>query len=169
MADNPLASRRARPPEAKPHPVLRHAQIWQHVEGQPPETLQKHVEMMDYGLPILGKLAGDPDVTAKDVIKMISGAVADGKMDPSKAVAGIADMPADPDKLRPWLKSKYADALATTVHAKAALMRQGAMQAPGAAAAPAAPAGPGAPMGAPAAPAMPAPPMQGAPPGATIQ
>lgn len=125
MSDNhPLASRRPRPAEAEPDPMLRHAHLWRHIEGMHPDDLQKHVEMMDHGLPILGKLAGDPKVTAKDVIKMISNAVADGKMPASQGIAGIADMPADPDKLRPWLREKYADSLATTVHAKAALMRQ---------------------------------------------
>ena len=155
MSDNPLASRRPRPAEKKDDPMLRHAHIWQHMEGQSPEALQGHVGFMDYALPIIGKLAGDPDVTAKMVIKALSGAVADGQMDASKAVGNLADMPADPDKLRPWLKEKYADALATTVHAKAALMRQGAMPPPGAQAAPAV--APGA--------AVP----QGAPPGVTVQ
>jgi hypothetical protein len=134
MSDNPLASRRPRPAEPKDHPMLRHAQIFQHIEKQTPDTLQKHVGFMDYALPIMGRLAGNPDVTAKDVIKALSGAVADGQMEPARAVANLADMPAEPDKLRPWLREKYADALATTVHAKAALMRQGAMQVPGQAA-----------------------------------
>jgi hypothetical protein len=128
--------------------MQRHAELWQHIEGHPPDVLHQHVAFMDYALPIIGRLAGNPDVTAKDVIKALSGAVADGKMDASKAVGNLADMPADPDKLRPWLRAKYADALATTVHAKAALMRQGAMQGPGQAAAPgAAPAGGAAPPG----------------------
>lgn len=148
MSDNPLASRRPRPAEPKDDPMMRHAQVWQHIERQTPDTLKSHVGFMDYALPIIGKLAGDPNVTAKDVIKALSGAVADGKMDASKAVANLADMPADPDKLRPWLKEKYADALATTVHAKAALMRQGPQQAPPAAvpSAPVIPQTPGAPI-----------------------
>ena len=152
MSDNPLASRRPRPAEPKDNPMLRHAQVWQHIEKQSPDTLKSHVDFMDYALPIIGKLAGDPDVTAKDVIKALSGAVADGKMDPSKAVANLSDMPSEPDKLRPWLREKYAQALATTVHAKAALMRQGSMPGPGEAVAPAAAPGP-----------------QGAPPGVTVQ
>ncbi len=136
MSDNPLASRRPRPAEQKPDPMHRHAQIWQHIEQQTPDTLQRHVSFMDYALPIMGRLAGNPDVKAKDVIRALSGAVAEGHMEPSKAVANLADMPSDPDQLRPWLREKYAEALATTVHAKAALMRQGTLQAPGAAAPP---------------------------------
>lgn len=159
MSDNPLASKH--PAEKKDDPMLRHAQVWHHIEHQPADALQSHVGFMDYALPIIGRLAGDPNVKAKDVIKALSGAVADGQMQASKAVANLADMPADPDKLRPWLREKYADALATTVHAKAALMRQGAMQPPGQPAAPAA---------APAAAASPAAPVpQGAPAGVTVQ
>jgi hypothetical protein len=164
MSDNPLASRRPSAAEAKPDPMHRHAQVWQHIEQQPADTLHQHVAFMDYALPIIGRLAGNPDVKAKDVIKALSGAVADGKMDASKAVANLGDMPADPDKLRPWLREKYADALATTVHAKAALMRQGAMPPPG-------PAAPGAAPG-PTTAALPVPATPGptaAPPGATIQ
>lgn len=155
MSDNPLASRKPSAAEAKPDPMHRHAQVWQHIESQPMDVLHQHVAFMDYALPILGRLAGNPDVKAKDVIKALSGAVADGKMDASKAVANLAGMPADSDKLRPWLREKYADSLATTVHAKAALMRQAQAPAPGQAAPGAAPA-----------PVAAAP---GAPPGATIQ
>lgn len=157
---NPLASNpKPGPAEAKPDPLLKHAQMWQHVQNQTPDVLAAHVATMDHVLPVLGRLAGDPDVTAKDVIKAATNAVAAGAMTPSKAVANIADMPADPDKLRPWLKERYADALAATVHAKAALMRQAMPQGQ-----PAAPV----PQAAPAmAPAQPMP--QGAPPGTTIQ
>ena len=129
MSDNPLASTpRPRPAEGKPHPMLRHAQLWDHVNQQTPGTLQEHVRQMDYALPILGALAGNPDVTAKDVIKALANSVAEGKRSPGSAVAAIANMPSDPDKLRPWLREKYAENLATTVHAKAALMGQAAQQ-----------------------------------------
>lgn len=125
MSDNPLApTPRPRPAEPTPHPMLRHAQLWDHVNKQPQQVLQDHVKQMDYQLPILGALAGNPNVTAKDVIKALANSVAEGKRSPSSAVAAIADMPSEPDKLRPWLREKYAENLATTVHAKAALMAQ---------------------------------------------
>lgn len=124
---NPLASRRAPDSPAEPHPMLRHAQIFAHVNNHSPEALQAHVGAMEGVLPTLGALAANPNVTAKDVIKAATKAVADGHMSPSRAVANIADMPADPDKLRGWLKERYADALAVTVHAKAALQRQAMM------------------------------------------
>jgi hypothetical protein len=104
--------------------MQRHADIWKHVNAQTAETLRSHIDTMDHVLPALGTLTGDPDVTAKDVIKAVANAAAEGKMSPSAAVAAISDMPADPDKLRPWLRDRYAQALTTTVHAKAALARQ---------------------------------------------
>lgn len=127
MSDNPLApTRRPRPAEPEPHPMVKHAALYQHVQGMTPGSLQAHVAQMDYGLPILGALAANPDVTAKDVIKALANSVAEGKRTPSSAVAVIANMPSEPDKLRPWLKEQYATNLATTVHAKAALMSQAA-------------------------------------------
>jgi hypothetical protein len=147
---------------------MRHAQLWRHVDGQSHDILKDHVAFMDYALPIMGRLAGDPSVKPKDVIKALSEAVADGKMEPAKAVANLADMPADQDKLQPWLKAKYADALTTTVHAKAALMRRGMMGAPEEGTPP----GP-APGGVAPQPAMPQGAMPsaatGAPPGVTVQ
>ncbi len=140
---NPLASTRATAPGPKADdPMLRHAQIWSHVHRLGSDAIAAHVDAMDHILPTLGALAADPNVNAKDVIKAATNAVAAGKMSPSRAVAEIADMPADPDKLRPWLHERYADALATTVHAKAALMarQQAAQGAPGGAPAPAQPA-----------------------------
>lgn len=132
MSDNPLATRRAQREQAKPHPMMRHAQLWQHINNQPADVLDQHVRTMDYVLPVLGGLAADPKVTAKDVMKAMSNAVADKIIDPTSAVQTISQMPADPDKLRTWLREKYADYVTTTVHAKAAQMR----------AAPAAPASP---------------------------
>ncbi len=101
---------------------MRHAQAWKHMHGQQEDDLKAHVETLDYGLPILGALAGNPKVTAKDVIKAVSSAVADQKLSPSKGVAMISDMPADADDLRPWLRDRYAMNLTAAVHAKAALM-----------------------------------------------
>ena len=129
---NPLATRRIMPAPAKPDPMLRHAQIWHHVNQQHPDALHDHVQLADYALPIMGTLAANPKVTAKDVIKATSQPVADGKIPPSKGVEFISQIPPDPDKLQSWLKTVYADNLAATVHAKAALMRHAAQQAQGA-------------------------------------
>lgn len=121
---NPLTSSRVKPPASAPDPMLRHAQLWQHMNSMDGDALKTQVAAMDYGLPIIGKLAGDPNVKAKDVIKAVSSAVADGHMQPSIAVATISDMPADTDKLRPWLRARYSDNLSAVVHAKAALLAQ---------------------------------------------
>src|SRR4051812_3169303 len=104
--NNPLAADRQ--PSRGPHPMMQHAQIWQHMHGQDDDTLKQHVANLDYGLPIMGALAANPKVTAKDVIKATAAAVADGKVAPSVGVALITSMPADPDKLRPWLRERYA-------------------------------------------------------------
>lgn len=104
--------------------MMQHAQLWKHMHAQEPDELQKTVQTLDYGLPIMGALAGNPNVKAKDVIKATSAAVADGHLAPSAAVAMISQMPAEPDKLRPWLKERFALNLAAAVHAKAALMAQ---------------------------------------------
>lgn len=119
--NNPLAS--GRPPASRaPHPMMQHAQMWKHMHGQDEDVLQQHVKTLDYGLPIMGALAANPKVTAKDVIKAVSSAVADSIMAPSQGVAMISSMPADADKLRPWLQERYALNLSAAVHAKAALM-----------------------------------------------
>lgn len=136
---NPLAPARRQAPE--PHPALRHAQIWQAAQAVPPDQLAGQTERASYATPILGALAGDPKVTAKDVIKAVASAAADGKIQPSAAVKLISSMPTDPDKIRPWLKTLYEANMSAAVHLKAATMK--AAQPPSApvAPAPAAPAG----------------------------
>ncbi len=135
--NNPLASRNA-PREAPDPALLQHAQIWQHMHSQPTDDLHQKIATIDYGLPIMGRLAGNPKTTAKDVIRAVSQTVADQKLSPSAGVALISQMPADPDKLRPWLQQQYAINLAAAVHAKAALLARAQPQAAPQPAAPAA-------------------------------
>ena len=127
---NPLAAR-VSPSPRPPDPMMRHAQAWQHVQGMPRDGIPAKIATMDHVLPILGALAGNPNVTAKDVIKAAAGAAADGKVEPSEAVRFISSMPAEPDKLQNWLKGVYATNLSAIVHMKAAMMQpaQGASQA----------------------------------------
>ncbi len=166
--DNPLASRRANAPGMKrDDPMLAHARLWQHMHAQPDDMLRQHIETLDYGLPIMGALAANPNVTAKDVIKATANAVAEQKVAPSAGVALISEIPADPDKLQGWLRERYAMNLTAAVHAKAALMsrQQGAQ--PGQAS-PGAPMAGSAPQGQPAAPpggatSMPSMPAPGGP------
>ena len=56
MSDNPLAQPRPRPPmQTKGDPMQRHAAMWAHMQQQPQDVLQKHVAMMDYALPVIGR------------------------------------------------------------------------------------------------------------------
>ena len=155
MSDNPLASRRPRLASQTDADMQRHADIWHHMHQQDPQTLQGHIEGLDYGLPVMGEFAANPKTSAKDVIKAVSSAVAEGKMDPSAGVGMISAMPADPDKLKAWLRDKYATFLTAAVHAKAAMIahQTGTMPA----------------MQASAQPQPLAAPPQGAPPGVTLQ
>lgn len=121
---NPLASARATPPAAPEHPMQRHANMWKAIQSMPPDSLAANAALIDHVLPLQGALAGNPKVTAKDVIKAWTGLVADGKVDASQAVATISEMPADPEKLKPWLRQRYENTLSLAVHVKAALLRQ---------------------------------------------
>jgi hypothetical protein len=131
------------------HPAMGHARMWQHVGQMDPGDLPAQIAKLDYILPILGSLATNPKVTAKDVIKAAAKEAADGKVPPSEAIKFITQMPADADKLGPWLRTLYSANLSAVVHMKAAVLQQaqGAQQAPQ----PAMPATPSGPSG----PAMP--------------
>ncbi len=127
MADNPLATRQAKPTE--PHPMTRHAQMWQHVGKMSPDDLPGHIDRIDYILPLLGALAGNPKVKAKDVIRAAADAAGSGKVSPKDAVKFISGMPIDPEKLQGWLKGLYAANLSAAVHMKAAAMQGAQAQA----------------------------------------
>jgi hypothetical protein len=120
MASNPLAS--AKPAAPQQHPAMMHARIWQHVQQMQPDELAQQIEQNNYAVPILGKLAGDPKVTRKDVIKAAADAAGSGKVPPDQTVSIISQMPDDPTKLQAWLKGLYAANLTALVHMKAAAM-----------------------------------------------
>ena len=118
MMNNPLAAQRPQQDD----PMRRHAMVWAQMQQQSPDALHQHIMLTDYALPVLGALAANPNVNAKDVVKAVSGAVADRRIDPAQGVAFISKIPADDDKVGPWLKQTYADAITSNVHAKAALI-----------------------------------------------
>lgn len=120
---NPLSSAPQAGPSA-PDPLLVHARLWQHINSMPSHELPAQTDRVNYVLPILGALAGDPKVTSRDVIKAAAQAAADGKVPPSEAVQFISQMPTDQEKLRPWLKQMYTTNLTAAVHLKAAAMKQ---------------------------------------------
>lgn len=149
MASNPLSTTGANKAPAQ-HPQLAHAQVWKRVTSMSPSDQEDSVANATYALPILGQLAGDPNVNRKDVIKAAADAAGSGKMAPSQAVHIISEMPDDPDKLQPWLKSLYAFTMSATIHAKAEIInRQNAQAAPVPQTAPQAAPQPMAPQGAP--------------------
>jgi hypothetical protein len=119
---NPLSPAPRKPAAQQQHPVLAHAQMWQHMNSMQPAEAQQAVQTTSYTLPILGKLSGDPNVTRKDIIKAAADAAGAGKIPPSQAVQFITGMPDEPEKLQPWLKSLYAANLTAAVHLKAATM-----------------------------------------------
>lgn len=122
-------------PQAAPdpdHPALGHARLWQHVQNMDPGDLPGQIARLDHFLPIIGSLATNPKVTSKDVIRAAAKSAADGNATPSEAVKFITQMPADPDKLQPWLKGLYSANLSAVVHMKATVIQQaqGRQQAP---------------------------------------
>lgn len=155
MAANPLAARSAPVAAKEPSPIAVHARLAEFAHSMPAHQLPRMSDLVGYVTPVLGKLASDPSVTSKDVVKAASQAVADGKVPASKAVEFLSTMPSDPDALRPWLKGLYAQNMTALVHLKAATMKNappapvaaqgGPPAAPGPVAAPVAPAAGGAP------------------------
>lgn len=122
---NPLVSGPAPPMALQPdHPAMGHARAWQHVGQMDSGDLPAQIAKLDRVLPILGSLATNPKVTAKDVIKAAAKEAADGAVPPSEAIKFITGMPADPDKLQPWLRNLYSTNLSAVVHMKAAMLQQ---------------------------------------------
>ena len=131
---NPLAAKPNTKQNAD-HPMMLHARTWNHVRQMHPDDIAHKSDRLDYMLPILGELAGNPKVTSKDVIKAAAQAAADGKAEPNEAVQFISQMPDDPAKLQPWLRGLYEANVSAQIHMKAARIQQAqaAQQAPQAA------------------------------------
>jgi hypothetical protein len=121
---NPLSSKRANTVAQRPHPMMPHAQAWQHVNRMQPDDITQAIQAADYTTPQIGTLAGDPGVTRKDAIRAAADWVGSGKMEPSKAIEFISQIPDDPKAVQPWLRQLYAMNLSALVHLKAAAMGQ---------------------------------------------
>lgn len=120
---NPLAAQQIMRPTPD-HPAMTHAKAWQHVNSMSPDDMPDKATQMDKLLPIFAKLAGNPNVKMKDVIRAAADAAAHGIAKPSEAVAFISQMPSDPEKLQPWLKGIYETNLSALVHMKASMLQQ---------------------------------------------
>lgn len=107
-----------------------HAQMWDHVSKIAPDDIAEKIARVDHILPILGALSSNPKTTAKDVIKAAAGVAANGTVAPSEAVQFITSMPAEQEKLQPWLRRLYEANLSAAVHLKAAAMQQTQQAAP---------------------------------------
>lgn len=120
---NPLMrAQRSAPPQMTP--MHAHAKVWQHVNSMPKSDIPDAASRTDYLLPIIGKLAGNPKTTAKDVIKAAANAAADNQIEPSEAVTFIQQIPEKPEALRSWLRGLYAINMMGAVHMKAAMAQQ---------------------------------------------
>lgn len=105
-----------------------------------PADIQDHIDHVNYMLPLVSKLARDPKVTRKDVVKALSGAMADKHFTAQEAVEVLSRVPQSPEQLKPWLKEKLHHLIIGGVHLNA--MNHAMNPAPAGAA-------PAAPMGAP--------------------
>jgi hypothetical protein len=93
-----------------------------------PDEVSSKIAELDYAVPIMGALAGNPKVTRKDVIKAAADAQGANKIDAAQAIALISQIPDDPKKVQPWLRQMYAANLTALVHLKAAAGPQAAPQ-----------------------------------------
>lgn len=123
MPENPLATA-SKPPGIGPRddPMTKHAEAWARMKDAPTAALEQHATFLDYSLPIVGALANNPKVRARDVIRAVTDAVGKGIIEPSRGVQIVSQLPADDAKLRPWLLEKYKTGLSEAIHAKAVLM-----------------------------------------------
>jgi hypothetical protein len=124
MAANPLSSTRRNVVAAGEHPMMQHARVWQHVNGMEPGDVSQKIDELDYAVPVMGALAGNPKTSRKDVIKAAADAVGARKIDASQAISLISQIPDDPTKIQPWLRAMYATNLTALVHLKAAAIAQ---------------------------------------------
>jgi hypothetical protein len=124
MATNPLSSMRRNMVTSADHPMMQHARIWQHVNGMEPNAIPQKIDELDYAVPLMGQLAGNPKTSRKDIIKAAADAVGARKIDASQAISLISQIPDDQAKIQPWLRAMYATNLTALVHLKAAAIAQ---------------------------------------------
>lgn len=133
---NPLAAQGGGPPQAPaPNPLatgtIPPAQQQQAVpavgdvmaelaKAQPsPQTLVQRISRIDYLTAAVGKLAGNQDVSRKDVVKATADAVGARRIGAEEGIVFISQMPEKPDQVRPWLQQKYHMLLVGSVALKA--------------------------------------------------
>lgn len=134
---NPLAPTPVAPPDT-------HAQMGQGIAALnlPPEDLAKEAKLASYASAAFSKLAKNPNIKPRDIIKVASEAVSEGLETPSKAIAFLTQIPSDDKKLHSWVVDRAASFMTNAVHLKAQMIRSAQL----------APVAPAAPMSAPGVP-----------------
>ncbi len=85
-----------------------------------------------YAMSKFARLARDPDVTPRDVVKLVAQATTDGKVKPSVAVQLVSSMPDDDRRLHEWVQALYGANMMAAIRLKAQLLQRG-LPLPGAA------------------------------------
>src|SRR5580692_6487621 len=124
MVTNALSSTRRNVVGNADHPMMQHARIWRHVQQMEPDDITKKIDELDYAVPVMGQLAGDPNTTRRDIIRAAADAVGAQKIDAGQAISLISQIPDDKAKIQPWLRQMYSANLSALVHLKAAQMAQ---------------------------------------------
>lgn len=103
-------------PQQDPHTQIGSALAAANID---PVERAKMIEDAVYASSEFARLAKDPDIKAKDVIKAAADAVAAKKVEPSRAIALLSAMPSDPQKLHSWVKQQALVYMTGVVHLKA--------------------------------------------------
>jgi hypothetical protein len=121
---NPLSSAAPAPMDAAPAAANNGPSQQQQPGGQMPQLhpddLPKHIDDANYMMPIMSKLARDPKVTRKDVVKAVSGGMADGKFTAQEAIELLSQVPSNPEALKAFLRQRYTALIKGAVHLNAA-------------------------------------------------
>ena len=84
-----------------------------------PQQMLAGIQRANYLVKELASLVHSPDVTRKDVLKATSDAVGTRHISAEEGIKFLAQMPENPDHLRPWLQQMYQTFLVGAVAAHA--------------------------------------------------
>jgi hypothetical protein len=117
---NPLASGTIPPPQQQQAVPAVGDVVGELAKAQPsPHALVQGISRIDYLAATVGKLAGNPDVNRKDVVKATADAVGARRIGAEEGITFISQMPEKPEHVRPWLQQKYPMLLVGAVALKA--------------------------------------------------
>ncbi len=117
---NPLASGTIPPPTPQQGAPSVGAVMAKLAQAQlNPQALVQGISRMDYLTTELAKLAGNANVSRKDVVKATADAVGARRVGAEEGITFISQMPEKPEQVRPWLQQQYHKALVESVALKA--------------------------------------------------